>query len=331
MFILQAYQTNNRCYKKGRAAKHVGILVHSTGAVNRNICRYVDSPERLGVNKYNNHWNKESADKCMHGFVGYDKNEEVIVANTLPYEYACWGCGKGSNGSYNYDPTAHIQFEICQGSATDEAYYRKAIDVAAEYCAYLCKRFGFTSNDICSHREAARAGYASNHGDPESWMKNFGDDMTRFRNRVAVLIGEQTEVHVEEGGSSGDQTATAGSMKRGSKGAAVASMQNDLIALGFNLPNYGADGSFGAETDAAVRAFQQAHGLTVDGICGALTLAAIAAALSSMQAEETPVSTDETPIAQLYTITIPGVDAATATYLLETYKGAQAVEEIANG
>lgn len=190
MEILKAHLTKNDCYKKASKASHVGILVHSTGAVNKNLKRYVDSPDRLGVNQYNNTWNRSGTDKCVHAFIGYDKNQKVIVAETLPLDYACWGSGKGKNGSYNYNPTAHIQFEICQGSDTDETYYKQAIAVAEEYCAYLCKQRGWSAKNITSHREAAEAGYASNHGDPCSWMKCFGDSMDKFRDRVAKRLGE---------------------------------------------------------------------------------------------------------------------------------------------
>lgn len=52
----------------------------------------------------------------------------------------------------------------------------------------LCRSFQLNHGDICSHREAALSGYASNHGDPESWMKHFGDDMEAFRRRVAEKL-----------------------------------------------------------------------------------------------------------------------------------------------
>ena len=281
MYILQAYQTANPCYKSAKKAKQVGILVHSTGAVNRELRRYVDAPERLGQNQYNNHWNKSTADKCMHGFVGYDKDKEVIVAHTLPYEYACWGCGKGSKGSYNRDPVAHIQFEICQGSNTDADYYWKAINVAAEYCAHLCREFGFGVSSICSHREAALAGYASNHGDPESWMKYFGDDMNKFRARVAALLNQDAPPAVDTGsetpGSTGSAPSTGGrpTIRKGDKGNAVKELQDALLRLGYALPVFGADGSFGTETYTAVKAFQKEAGLSADGICGPLTWAAL--------------------------------------------------------
>jgi len=54
-------------------------------------------------------------------------------------------------------------------------------------------------------------------------------------------------------------------------GADVVYLQNRLLDLGYQLPNYGADGWFGDETDAAVREFQSRNGLVVDGIVGSIT------------------------------------------------------------
>lgn len=146
MDIIQAYFTKHPCYNdaKKKAITPVGVFVHSTGSVNRELRRYVDSEERLGRNQYNNHWNKSTATKSVHAFIGYDKFDEVIVAETLPHDIACWGAGGGSKGSYNYNPHAYLQFEICQGSNSDSEYYWEAITVAEEYCAYLCKAYGWT-------------------------------------------------------------------------------------------------------------------------------------------------------------------------------------------
>lgn len=193
--IIKAHQTKNRCYQQGRKVTHTGILVHSTGSVNRNLNRYVDAPEYLGKNKYENHWNTEKADKAMHAFIGYDKDKKIIVAETLPLTISCWGSGSGKNGSCN---RTHIQFEICQGSDTDAAYYKAAVAVAEKYCAHLCKERGWTADDIISHKEAAEAGKASNHGDPDSWMKKFGDSMDQFRSRVNALLGVTVTVKEPE-------------------------------------------------------------------------------------------------------------------------------------
>lgn len=62
-------------------------------------------------------------------------------------------------------------------------------------------------------------------------------------------------------------------LKKGAKGGQVKAMQLLLIGYGFSCGAKGTDGSFGADTDKAVRAFQKAMGLSVDGSCGPKTWA----------------------------------------------------------
>lgn len=57
-------------------------------------------------------------------------------------------------------------------------------------------------------------------------------------------------------------------LKRGCEGEDVRELQNALIKLGYNCGPDGADGDFGAKTEAAVMAFQTANGLKVDGKFG---------------------------------------------------------------
>ena len=187
MNILVVYQTKNRCYKAATPMTPVGIVVHSTGANNPNLKRYVEAPEELGVNANSNHWNNSSIEKMVHGWIGYDKNKKIRTVQTLPYNYACWGCASGNKGSYNYNPTGHIQFEICEQQG-NSAYFDKAFNEAAEYCAYLCKKFNLDVSTIVSHAEAAKKGYASSHGDPDHWLKKYGKDMNWFRAQVKARL-----------------------------------------------------------------------------------------------------------------------------------------------
>ena len=64
-------------------------------------------------------------------------------------------------------------------------------------------------------------------------------------------------------------------LKKGSKGEQVKTLQRLLKALGYGVGSYGVDGSFGADTDAAVRKYQKARKLDVDGVVGAKTWAAL--------------------------------------------------------
>lgn len=52
------------------------------------------------------------------------------------------------------------------------------------------------------------------------------------------------------------------------------------------LSRYGADGKFGSETEEAVKAFQTAEGLEIDGIYGELTHAALMDAIGDDDANE---------------------------------------------
>ena len=58
---------------------------------------------------------------------------------------------------------------------------------------------------------------------------------------------------------------------KGSKGSVVKECQTRLVELGYDVGSCGIDGIFGKETLAAVKAFQQDHGLKVDGIVGQKT------------------------------------------------------------
>lgn len=64
-------------------------------------------------------------------------------------------------------------------------------------------------------------------------------------------------------------------LRRGDASASVRELQQALKDFGYDLGKYGVDGKFGAETEAAVRAFQEANGLIANGIADADTIAAL--------------------------------------------------------
>lgn len=62
------------------------------------------------------------------------------------------------------------------------------------------------------------------------------------------------------------ETALVNTLRYGSEGAEVTTLQNRLIALGYLAGS--ADGKFGRDTKSAVIAFQKANGLSADGVVG---------------------------------------------------------------
>lgn len=75
-----------------------------------------------------------------------------------------------------------------------------------------------------------------------------------------------------------EYTLGSRSLEKGAKGTDVKTLQEFLLQLGFSLPKYGADGSFGSETLSALKAFQSRAGIKADGIYGTETHAALMAA-----------------------------------------------------
>jgi peptidoglycan hydrolase-like protein with peptidoglycan-binding domain len=62
-------------------------------------------------------------------------------------------------------------------------------------------------------------------------------------------------------------------IQKGSHGAAVRLIQESLLAQGYTLPQFGVDGDFGDETEAALKQFQgDAGAVTIDGVVGPETM-----------------------------------------------------------
>lgn len=82
-----------------------------------------------------------------------------------------------------------------------------------------------------------------------------------------------------KGGTSASSSASGTTLKLNSQGAKVTELQNNLKQLGYYYAEI--TGNYGTKTEAAVKAFQKAKGLTADGVAGAKTLSAIAAAVNN--------------------------------------------------
>jgi len=184
--IIKHYLKKNDCYKAGKKRTGTaGIVKHSTGANNPYLRRYIDDPDGLGKNIGNNHWNMAGIAKCVHFFIGLDKNGDIAIYQTLPLDYRCWGCGSGSKGSYN---NTHVQYEICEDGLADAKYFEKAFAAAAWLDAYICRQYGLKASAVVSHKEAHEKGYASNHGDCDHWLKKQGKTMAWARAKAQEAI-----------------------------------------------------------------------------------------------------------------------------------------------
>lgn len=191
----QQLAVNNPCYKKNvKRSKTTHLILHSTGANNPNLKRYVTPDDgMLGINPNNNGWNNSESATLVHGVIGKNKNGAVECYQIAPWNLRCWGCGSGKNGSGN---DFAIQLEMCEDQTLGASYAKATYDVAVKMFAHLCKAYNIKPENIWSHAEAHSKGYASNHGDPEHWWKAVGAGLTMnsFRSDVKALLakGEST-------------------------------------------------------------------------------------------------------------------------------------------
>lgn len=180
--------TNNACYKAGKTITPKGIMVHSTGANNPNLKRYVGPDDGLlGKNQYNNHWNQDRPDGrqvCAHAFIGKVKDGSIATYQTLPWNHRGWHAGGTANDT-------HIGFEICEDGLTDTSYFSSIYKEAVEHCVYLCRLYGLSEKDIICHSEGHKLGIASNHADVMHWFPKHGKSMETFRTDVKKQLEEE--------------------------------------------------------------------------------------------------------------------------------------------
>ena len=144
----------------------------------------------------------------------------------------------------------------------------------------------------------------------------YGVVRTRLNARSWNAWGLMTQYVDYAGAGTASATPT---LRRGDAGDAVKQAQDRLIAHGYKLPLYGADSDFGAETEAAVLAFQTTKGLEADGVVGAKTWAALLA--------------EPAPAAKVYRVVVTGrggapLTQAQAMALQDEYQAAGYTAEI---
>lgn len=188
--------TNCDAYKAGRKITPKGIMVHSTGANNPWLKRYVGPDDGLlGVNAYNNHWNMPNVGASVHAFIGKLKDGTIATYQVLPWEFRAGHCYQGVNGSGN---NTHLAFEICEDGLNDSAYFKKVYQEAVELCVYLCKLYNLSEKDIICHSEGYKMGIASNHADVMHWFPKHGKNMDTFREDVKALLNNKGEEVAKE-------------------------------------------------------------------------------------------------------------------------------------
>lgn len=175
-----------------------------------------------------------------HYFVDKDSITETVDPNK-----DSWHCGDGA-GKYGITNSNSIGVEICINA---DGNYEMAVNNALELVAYLMKRFGIDLAHVVRHYDASRKNC------PATMSANNWAKWTKFKNRL------------------GGNTVASTELAKGTNSYAVKDLQMKLNELGYNCGI--ADGDFGTNTYNAVISFQNAKGLSADGIVGNTTMNAI--------------------------------------------------------
>lgn len=251
--IEEFFMTKNRCYKSDKRRKPTGIQVHSVGCKGTTRNRW-------------RRWNDPAYEKCPNAFIDVDG-----IMQCLDWDVRPWLSGSGSKGNAN---DWCVGFEICEPSTSKDT----AVTAAYLYgcvrwlCTELCKEYGINPDQIKCHKELHKEKVASNHEDVMHWWGKRNTSWEQYTmDRLRKDVAEQLKAEgyqIQE--AKIDTTVSVRStVRRGSSGSDVKILQNYLNWLGYDCGSI--DGVFGKKTQKAVKNFQRAYDLKVDGIVGKAT------------------------------------------------------------
>lgn len=217
------------------------LVIHATGNDG-------DSDEANGAYFANN-----KVQTSAHYFVDDDS-----ITQSVPDDRIAWHCGAKVYYHADARNSNSIGIELCDSLRNGTIYpTQKTIDRALELTRWLMMRYNIPAERVIRHWDV------SHKLCPIYWSGTAAKDQLWFSVfRQKLSSAPQTGA----GATEGVVTVNVPVLKRGSTGATVRALQTLLKGYGYD-PN-GIDGSFGPGCESAVRRYQSAMGLAVDGIVG---------------------------------------------------------------
>lgn len=188
MEIIEAFATQNKCYKIGSTFTPSGLMLHSVGC---------PQPSAAVFARNFNQYQPGGQSVCVHAFIQADGS----VYQTLPWLMRAWHCGGAANNT-------HIGIEMTEPSS-GMSYAEAAKQIAGTYhtavelFAQLCNTYvlnPLADGVIIGHAEGHRRGVASNHADPELLWNTYGMGYTMdgFRQDVYEAMNKNNGNDEEE-------------------------------------------------------------------------------------------------------------------------------------
>lgn len=268
MKLIRTYATKKFNLSK-RSKKIKYLVIHNTGtnASAKNNCIYFSGGNR-----------KASADF----FIGKDGTIYQYNADIL--NLYSWHCGDGG-GKYGIVNSNSISIECVGKSKFTDAQ----IIALSELITSLKSTYGISASDIVRHYDASRKKCPAYYVSFKNWNALINSlnskketpaakptAKPKAENKIMPICKEvQKALGVSVDAIFGSKSASSWTSKVGyvsalknRKSKWAKYVQRALIAKGYSCGSCGADGIFGNDSDAALRKFQKANKLLVDGKAG---------------------------------------------------------------
>lgn len=263
MQIIEALCTGNSRYKAGERLTPKGVVLHSIGT------------PQCNARVLRDYWNRNSSPYVVHYVL-----DDTQVLHCMPNSKKCWHVGSPGNAKWlgieMCEPSqikyvSGASFTVSDLSAAQKfaiGCYKNAVQLIAK----LCAEYGWNPDSaVLTHYEVTKKKLSStDHVDPQHLWDGLGlgYDLATLRRDVKAAMGGTAA-------PSASAAAERPTLRNGSSGDVVKTLQARLIALGYSFEPYGADGVFGSMTETRVKAFQLAVGISADGIVGPQTWSAL--------------------------------------------------------
>ena len=149
---------------------------------------------------------------------------------------------------------------ICfEGSYNSEQMPEAQLRSGQELVTYLCDKYNLLKANVYKHKDFNSTDCPGTNFPFELLQK--GTNNSNTDNKINII--DELKAECTRQGFSDYPMC-----RKGAKGNITKIIQRLLIEKGYKLSKYGADGSFGAETEKAIKKFQSDNGLSIDGIVG---------------------------------------------------------------
>lgn len=188
---------------------------------------------------------------CANKYIGYDQYQRLTLYNAAKAQ----------------------GFDISKVKTNCETDCSALVRVCCAYAGIDLPNFNTASQANAllasgAFQELTHAKYTKQ----SSYLKAGDILVTRTKGHTVVVLTSGSRAEATQAASAlGRRT-----LRNGDTGDDVKELQAALIRLGYDCGKWGADGDFGSATEKAVRAFQRAKKLTVDGVYGPKSHAALA-------------------------------------------------------